>query len=1429
MSSNSLDLFHPHTAAWFQRTLGTPTKVQEEAWPAIASGCDTLVSAPTGTGKTLSAFLVFIDRLKEEARRGTLTNELHLIYISPLKSLAGDIRENLNRPIHGILEEEYKEDSKSNSTPFDLNIAIRTGDTTQNDRRKMIKKPPHILITTPESLYLMLTSKSGKSILHTAKAIIIDELHAMIDSKRGSHLMLSIARLDKLCGKPLQRIGLSATIEPLEVAAEYLSPDQVTIVAPKMEKKVEFNITSPLTDYHVLQKDSIWQEIASAIYEQCRKAKSVIAFVEGRTPAEKLAFYVNGLAGEGYARTHHGSLSKEQRLEVEQDLRDGNLHLLCATSSMELGIDVGDIDQVIQIGCPRTISSTMQRLGRAGHNPGRTSVMYMYPRFASEGLYCGLTAKVAKDGGVEYSAPPRLCLDILAQHLVSMAGGEGYSVDEVMELLKRAYPFREVTKEDVKDVLCMLAGDYEHERDLPVRPRILYDRIHEYVEGDAYSRILAISAGGTIPDKGMYAAKTESGVKLGELEEEFVFEARIGDKFLLGSFAWQIAKIQKDCVIVRPTNTIGAKPPFWKGEIKGRRVKTGKAFGAILRELGDAYEKNQLLEELEQLGLDESTAKRAEDYLKRQIEATNVLPDDRTILLEHFKDDTGNNQMMVHSVYGRQINMPLAILTKEIAKKITQSDINYVEDDDGFLLFPYGEGEIPEGLLYKIQPEQVKGILEAVLPATPIFNMTFRYNAGHALMMGVRRSGRQPLWVQRMRSAEMLDSVVRYGRHPLIRETKRECLEDYWDLKGLEDILYGIQSGSIQVREMYLDIPSPMSLPLRQQTEASMMYDYTPTPIGVHLATGDALEQTLEESEKIEPEREHLERVSERGRMPEDEKQLHSLLMIEGDLIAGELDVPIEWLEILVRRGQAKYIEPGLWIAAEQEDEYRVACEESTLQMEERMHIVRRLLRYRGAHTISQITERYLWPEEAVAEVLEGLCGSGSVVSKNGTSKLGKQSSDDSAENETIFYHAKLYERAREATIRSRRNEVKTQPAKAYASLLASRMVRNAPPTEQLESTLNLMSDQPYAIALWESALLPGRVSGYREQLLDTLLSKGNLFWRVNGDSELSFHRAEDIDWDADLSSRLEQLEGNEKIIYEALLKRGASFMQRLGSLLEGESPYDTLLSLASKGLICADSYVPVRQLQNIDKLNKGTAKQRASARVMALTAGRWEVSRPLIELTTEEKLERIFERVIILCRETINGVFGVQGISWQEALETLRIWEYTGRVRRGYFIEGLSGIQFIREKDFAGTMLELSMPRNQIVWLSAVDSAQQWGKSIPHMENRSFLNVLGTVVALKEGLPIVVFERQGKILRLMQGDMNQGEKTDEKKGTSLGELSENELIELIRLFASDFNRKKIYAQVKRIVVKEYPKEAVEALEQAGFKKEMMDYVLYRN
>ena len=1390
---NVLEIFDEGMRKWFQSALGEPTPVQAKAWPDIAAGRHVLVSAPTGTGKTLSAFLVFLDRMKRQAQEGTLEDGLQLVYVSPLKSLASDIRENLRRPLEGIGGQEA------------ITVGIRTGDTPQRDRQRMVRKPPHILIITPESLYLMLTSKTGQGVLVTARAVIVDELHALIDTKRGAHLMLSLARLDHLCGRPLQRIGLSATIAPLAAAAEYLAPEEVRIAAPAMGKQLRLEVLGPYADaVRGRRKDPVWEELGALVFQYCQGSRSVIAFVEGRRYAEKLAYYVNTLGGEDFARVHHGSLSREQRTETEEALRDGKLRLLCATSSMELGIDVGEIDQVLQVGCPRTVSSTMQRLGRAGHNPGRTSVMYLFPRTAAECVSCGMMAQLAREGGVELIDPPPQCLDVLAQHLVSMAAFRSYSLDEVMEVLPRAWNFRDITREDVQAVLCMLAGDYEHERDIPVRPRILYDRIHERVEGDSYSRMLAVSAGGTIPDKGLYTVRTEDGVKLGEVDEEFVYESQRGDRFILGAFAWKITNIGRDVVTVVQAPVEGARLPFWKGEIKGRDKRTGEAFGRMFHGFQQAYEEGRLPEVLRGYGLDETAVFLASGYLERQLKAAGSLPDDRTILAEHFRDSSGNSQLMFHSLFGKRINAPLSLLAAQAAREQLGGEIGSVDEEDGFLLYSYGRDTLPEGILQGLDPDTCVRKLEIMLPATPVFNMAFRYNSGRALMMGVRRNSRQPLWRQRLKSAEMLEQVVREDAHPLIRETRRECMQELWDAAGVRELLCDIRAGIVEVREIYTELPTPMSLPLQWAQEAAVMYDYAPTPRGIHAAVEDALRS---DEKLLQPGSRELLQVQEnilsREKLPEDERQLHALLMTEGDLAAGELEIPVEWLERLAQDGRVLYLEQGLWIAAEEDGQYAEALEGREV-CEEQLHIVRRMLRYRGAADAEQTAARYGWPLTLAEAVLEELCRQEKIVKQEGK-----------------YYHAELYRRARVRTLKNRREEVQTCPAEAYAALMLSHMASSAPAKECLDRLLKRYAGTVLPVSYWEGIVLPRWVNSYRGEKLDAFLAGGELFWHMEGRGGLRFDLQEEIDWDAGLRTQENEADGDapaqeeltekEQLIYQTLQRRGASFMQSLNGVLGSESPYDTLMSLLEKGLVYADSFVPVRQWMDQEKSGKTAAKQRVSMRVKALRSGRWDIVRPLRETdrrqSMETTLEKCFDRCLILCRETAAAC----GIPWQDALSVLRVWEYTGQARRGYFVEGLSGAQFIRGKDYASVirMLDRNQQQSQkeLVWVNAADPAQCWGKVLAHREGRNFMNVPGNAVACHGGMPAAVMERQGNTLRV---------------------FDEALLEACLQMFAQEYRKGRIFPKLKRIVVKKYPECAKEPLTRAGFFREMQDYVLYR-
>lgn len=579
------------------------------------------------------------------------------------------------------------------------------------------------------------------------------------------------------------------------------------------------------------------------------------------------------------------------------------------------------------------------------------------------------------------------------------------------------------------------------------------------------------------------------------------------------------------------------------------------------------------------------------------------------------------------------------------------------------------------------------------------------------------------------------------------------------------------------------------------------MYDYAPTPRKIHMAVEEALSQALKsDKELIQPGRRELVQVQERTSLPKDEKQLHSLLMTEGDLAAGDLEIPVEWLEMLAQEGRAAYLEQGLWIAAEEAARYAVALGETEAEQnedgggrEEQCRIVRRMLRYRGAADVCQTAGRYGWDVQTAGEILEELCRRGEAVKENDK-----------------YYHAELYRRAVIRTLKNQREEVQTCPAEAYAALLLSRMDTSAPAEESLRGLLKHYAGTTLPVSYWEGILFPRWVNNYRAAKLDAYLAEGELFWHMEDKGGLRFDYQEEVDWDAVFPER--NLSEKEQLLYLTLQRRGASFMQSLNGLLGSESPYDTLMSLLEKGLVYADSFVPVRQWQDREKTRKASARQRVNMRVKALQAGRWDVVKPLREQSGEQsiktRLERCFDRSLIVCRETAAAC----GISWQEALSVLRVQEYTGQVRRGYFVEGLSGAQFIRDKDYASVIRMLARPEKKVIWVNAADPVQCWGKILSHKEGRSFLNVPGSVAACYGGIPIVVMERQGHTLRVLDENL---------EGKKL-------LEECLAIFAENFRKAKLYPDSKRIVVKNYPDFTKDVLTSAGFFREMQDYVLYR-
>ena len=719
-----MQMFSTKTREWFLSSVGTPTEAQRMGWQAISEGRDALISLPTGSGKTLAAFLYFLDEMRRELDAGALAEGLRIVYVSPLKALGNDIRQNLERPLAGLGLSDA------------VRVAVRTGDTDAKARREMIEHPPHILITTPESLYLLLTSLSGRDMLKTARTVIVDELHAVLSSKRGAHLFLSLARLDALCGGHVRRVGLSATVNPPEEAARHLTGGEpCAVIVPKIEKRMELTVDVPVPDMRQLPERSVWPAIADRVIEALDHARTVLVFVDGRAGCERLALRINERAGQTLARTHHGCVSKEQRLEAERMLKSGELRVMVATSSMELGVDVGEIDLVVQVGPPPGVSALLQRLGRAGHNPGRVSRMRVYPRTAAEAIGCALVCEAAREGRIERVRAPEMCLDVLSQHLVSMAAAGAYTVDEAVEILSRAYAYRRLASEDVKAVLGMLSGDYERMDDRPVKPRVVYDRLSGRVSGDAYTRMLALSAGGTIPDRGWFAVTLPDGTRLGELDEEFVFEARLGDKFYLGAFPWKIEEITRDRVIVSPTSPEGAASPFWKGDRAARAYETGAFYGSLLSKWEDAARRSPaaLRAALCAAGLTPDAAENAARVIESQLRAVGCLATDRVLVAEHFSDEAGEHQLMLHSPFGDAVNRALGMLLARRAAAATGADARAYDDDDGALICLVGGQPIPDALLPTLAATSAPDIYPVPITPNTVSNTSSRDASGAQL------------------------------------------------------------------------------------------------------------------------------------------------------------------------------------------------------------------------------------------------------------------------------------------------------------------------------------------------------------------------------------------------------------------------------------------------------------------------------------------------------------------------------------------------------------------------------------------------------------------------------------------------------------------------------------------------------------------------
>jgi ATP-dependent Lhr-like helicase len=1335
---SALAPFSPAVRDWFERTFDSPTPAQEHGWPAIASGRHTLIQAPTGSGKTLAAFLWALDR----ARPGKGTQ---VVYVSPLKALNYDVERNLRGPLAGI-------GSK-------LSVAVRTGDTPAKERAAMLRTPPDILITTPESLFLMLTSRARET-LRSVEVAIVDEVHAVAGTKRGSHLALSLERLERLTEAAVQRVGLSATQRPLDEIGRFVSGGRpIELVDAGRAKELDLRVVVPLEDMREPgEGGSIWPSIYPALLELVEGHRSTIVFVNNRRLAERLALRLNELAEREIARAHHGSLAREQRVEVEELLKKGEIPVLVATSSLELGIDMGAVDLVVQVESPKSVARGLQRVGRAGHRLDEASKGRIFPKFRADLLESAVVVRRMLDGSIEETKIVRNPLDVLAQQIVAIAAQEEIAVDELHELVRRAYPFHDLSRTQLENVLDMLAGRYPSEEFAELRPRIVWDRVAGLVRGREGARRLAVTNAGTIPDRGLFGVHlVDGGGRVGELDEEMVYEARAGQTFLLGASTWRIEEITRDRVLVSPAPGVPGAVPFWKGEGVGRPYELGEAIGRAARELV-ALDDERAVERLtREHALDGRAAENLLVYLREQEEATRALPSDRTVVVERFRDEIGDWRLCILTPYGGRVHAPWALALAARLRDSLGLEVNAIWSDDGIALHLPDADSPPPVDDVVIDPGEVEELVVGELGGTALFGSRFRENAARALLIPRRRPGqRTPLWQQRLKAQSLLQVARRYADFPVVLETYRECLQDVFDLPALKGLLAALRQRRVDLVDVETPSASPYASSLLFDYVATYMYE-DDTPLAERRAQALALDRDLlkellgqeELRDLIDPEA--LAQVeAELGGEPKSPDQLHDLLLRRGDLRSGEFDEALsapleaERRAVRVRIGGEESL-----IAAEDAGRYRdalgamppsglpdVFLESSGDPLG---GLLVRFARGRGPFTTAEAAFRFgLLPARAEEELAR--------LERDGRLVRGELRPGGT---EREWCEPDVLRRLRRASLAALRKEVEPAAQGALGRFLPAWHGIDRRAT--LREALVPLQGIALPVSLWESDVLPRRVPGYQPAQLDQLSASGEVAWVGAGLERVALYFREDAPA-LGRPAALPPPEGADYDRLRAALAAGALFWFDLlhETGLEPEALLPALWDLVWAGEITNDAWQPLRASRRFaaPRTEKRPRRfSRARANAITATQGRWTTTEPLFSGDPDLRTlaELLLERQGIVTRDGVRAE-GIPG-GYAPVYRELRKLETLGVCRRGYFVEGLGGAQFA----LPGAVERLrERPQEEVpLVLAASDPAQPYGAALPWPKRAGAraARVAGAQVVLLGGEPGLFVERGGRSL----------------------------------------------------------------------------------
>ncbi len=1410
----ALDVFTPQVAEWFARAFEAPTEAQAQAWPAIATGQHTLISAPTGSGKTLAAFLWGLNRfVAEPSPSEPKDRRTRLVYVSPLKALSYDVERNLRAPLRGI--------------GADVKVAVRTGDTPQAERRDMQRHPPDILITTPESLYLMLTSQA-RAIFEGTEWVILDEIHAVAQTKRGAHLALTLERLAEVAERDVQRIGLSATQNPLEEVGRFMVGPrrQCTIVDTGVRKPMDLKIHVPVESMVEPEQSgapsidpistlppgeatrkSIWPAIYPKLLELVQEHKSTIIFVNNRRGAERLALRLNDLAEKEIARAHHGSLAREERTVIEEQLKAGELPCLVATSSLELGIDMGAVDLVLQVESPKSVTRGLQRIGRAGHGVGEVSKGRIFPKFRSDLLESTVVVKRMREGLIEATVVPRNPLDVLAQQVVAIAAinEEGVAVDDLHALVTRTYTYAELSREQLENVLDMLDGRYPSEEFGDLRARIIWDRVAGTIRPRKGARALAITNAGTIPDRGLFSVNLPDGRRVGELDEEMVHEARPGQVFLLGASSWRIEDITRDRVIVTPAPGAPGAVPFWRGDSIGRPRELGEAVGAFSR-----WAVDQDAETLERdYDLDPLAARNLLDFLREQQEATRVVPSDRTIVIERFRDEIGDWRVCVLSPYGGRVHAAWGLALSARLRDEYGLESDAIWSDDGIIIHMPDADEPPGAELMLIEPDALEDLVVGELGGSALFGARFRENAGRALLIPRAYPGkRTPLWQQRLKSQTLLEVAKKYGQFPIILETYRECLRDVLDLPGLTELLTKLHSRELSVVEVETPTASPFASSLLFDYVATYMYEGD-TPNAERRAAALSLDRDLlrellgqeELRDLIDPGaldvvEADLQRLSERTRA-EHPDSLHDVLRRLGDLTTAELLARatgdfIGELEADRRAIEVRVGGEMRWIAAEDAGLYRdafgvmpsggvaAAFLEDVPNARER--VVRRFARTHGPFESPALKARYGIDFD---DVLERLVASGDLV--RGELRPGGTARE--------WCDPEVLRRLRRASLAVLRKEIEPADQRALGRFYPSwQGVDRHPPTgagvDRLREVLVSLQGMALPADVWERDVLPRRVGAYSTTWLDQLCASGELVWvgagslgRTSGRVALYFR--EDAPWIGPPKPGVLAEEDVHARVRDRL-QAGACFFTDLLVDLAGhpaEEIQNAVWDLVWAGEVTNDAWAPLRSprlaARSLQASQRGRAERRSrfAARkrgAVGVVQGRWSLTGGLFAAGDNDpagrrraQAELLLERYGIVTREQVLAE-GVPG-GFSVLYDSFAQMETLGACRRGYFIEGLGGAQFALPGAVERLRAQRDDERERPVVLAATDPSQPYGGVLkwPQREERSPSRTAGAYVVLSAGDPVLYLERGGKGLQILVDPL------DERVMPSLAELAD--------------------------------------------------------